>query len=111
MLTFTIPSGTNTDEFARLLAEAGIQTSMIVEGTQAQFPELTEDDRPAVTAVWNTYQQRQNERQQILDAMSRNDAFVADTNVTQAEAVAQVKDLSRQFNGLVTILNRRGILT
>lgn len=110
MLTFTIPAGTDTDIFGRMLAESGLQTSLIVEGDQAQFPELTEEDRPAVLAVWDAYQERQAERQAVIDAMAANDAFLTDTNVTTAEAVTQVKALTRQMNGLVTLLNKRGIL-
>jgi hypothetical protein len=40
-------------------------------------------------------------RQQAASAITANKAFIGDASVTQAEAVAQVKALSRQVNALI----------
>lgn len=111
MLTYTVPAGTDVELFGKLLQEAGVNSSMIVENGVAEFPELTEEDAPAIDAVWATYQERQNQKAQVVAAINANAAFLSKTSPTTAEAVAQVKALTQQMNGLVTILNERGILT
>jgi hypothetical protein len=42
-------------------------------------------------------------RQQAADALTANRAFIADANVTSAEAIAQTKALSRQVNALIRL--------
>lgn len=110
MLTMNVPAGTNVDAFARLLVEAGIRTSITVEGGVASFAELEEADRAAVTAVWDTYQQRAADRKAVVDALNANQTYLAITGPTNAQVVAQVRALTQQINGLVKILNRRDVL-
>lgn len=110
MLSFDVPAGVNTNALLRLLLEAGLNTSLVIEGTTVSLPELEEEHRSAVLAVWSTYQQRQAERKAVVDALQANQAFLAVASPTTAQAVAQVKALTQQINGLVTILARRGYL-
>lgn len=110
MITFDVPPGLNPEAFSRLLFEAGLNTSLILEGDVAIFPELEEGDRQRVIDVYGTYQERQAEFDTVVDAMRANEGFLALPAPTTAQAVSQVKALTRQINGLVVILNRRGIL-
>lgn len=91
---------------------AGAQGSVRID----YRPESTEQQRADAQAVlaafdWSQaahdawledqHPERKALRQAAANAVADNDAFVADANVTQAEAVAQVKRLSQQMNRVI----------
>jgi hypothetical protein len=78
------------------------------DGLTATF--LDTDDTALVDQIATAYQTALNERNAIINAFTANQAFLDKTAPTNAESLAQIKALTRQVNGLVKILHRRGLL-
>lgn len=87
---------------------AQLNTGITVEGQNVTF--LDTDDGGAVDAALASYQQAMTERDAIVSAFQANQDFLNLASPTNAQAVAQTKALTRQMNGLVKLLNRRGLL-
>ena len=69
------------------------------------------DDQSVVDAIIASYQHNLQEYNSVVNAVTSNNTYLALTSPTDAQVAAQVKALTQQINGLVVLLNERGILT
>jgi hypothetical protein len=106
MIQTTVGYPINLDVLSRECR--ALDTGIIVEGQTITF--LNTDDQAGVDVALVAYQQAMAERDAIINAFQANQAFLDLASPTQVQAVAQVKALTRQMNGLVQLLNRRGLL-
>ena len=107
-VTRTLSGEINRELLERMPIKAGFNSEIVINGQDVTFTDT--DDEAAVDAAIALYNTAIAERTQILNALAANDTFSAIASPTQAQAVAQVKALTRQINGLVGILYRRGLL-
>lgn len=81
-----------------------------VEGEAITIEELTEEHRAAVQVVFDAHAAKRAERDAVAAAHAANVQFLGLASPTQAQAVAQVKALTRQMNFLARTLFDNGTL-
>lgn len=101
------------------LAAAGLETEVLLVGSNLVLPDVAETQRTEAEAVVEAHPstakawfdaaevQRANEatiRQRAEQARATNATFLALTSPTNAQNAAQIKALTRQVNGLIRLL-------
>ena len=82
--------------------------SISEDGLTATF--LDTDDTTLVDSIVTAYQSAMTDRNNVINALNSNNNYLNIASPTNAQVVAQVKALTQQINGLVKILNKRGVI-
>lgn len=108
-VTRTFPNPVEMQVLGREAAELGLDSAITTDdGLTVTF--LDTDDEALVDQVVAAYNAAMAERQAIIDALQANTDYINLPSRTTAQVAAQVLALTRQMNGLVRLLNRRGVL-